>query len=31
MITLNCMYCEAEMTSPEFDNDDVITCKDCWC
>ena len=30
MITLNCQLCNDEMSSIEFDLDDVVTCSNCW-
>ena len=30
MITLNCRLCDNAISSEYFDNDDVITCSNCW-
>ena len=30
MITLNCRLCDNEMSSDLFDEQDIITCSNCW-
>lgn len=30
MITLNCRLCDSQVSSVMFDEQDIITCSNCW-
>jgi hypothetical protein len=30
MITLNCRLCDEKVSSEFFDEEDIVTCSNCW-